>query len=669
MSDAPLLSPARRFTAILVALACGAGLVVLNGSYIALERRAAAMRVPAETLSQTPARAVSTDKGWVQGESDGSIRLVSRDAVADLDALLHVAPAGDPPLPLSALTADPHGGRTYAAHGGVRIAVFGPALEPLATLDAPHRVFGLAALSNGALAVCHGADGYGPDYFLSIVKDPLTGPVPPGIPLNFATRFVAASGEDAIYATVHGRLGKVNARGAREWETVLFQPPQSLSVARDGRILVGDARGGLALINADGQEVWRRGLSRFGIRQTVFSTDGRFLIAADDRAAAYVCNAAGRLLCALPAADRRNGIAALLVEGDDARILCTTGATEILRLSETEGLGNAATMRTVAYAGNPLIALALLCAITVFSARLSRTARLAFLRIRQGRTAYLLLAPTFAMLLVFCYYPVATAFLYSFMKLSLSAPMEFTGLDNYRKMFHDPYVWVGMKNMFIFLVTGLVKTLTVPLLVAELVFWLANDRLRQAMRTFFVFPAVVPGLISVLLWKLIYSPNIGLLNKILEVMGLESWKHAWLADERLAIWAIVFSGFPWVNVFAFLILLGGLINISRDIHEASAIDGVSIMGRFLRIDVPLIMPQIRLLIVLTFIGSIQDFTSVLVFTGGGPGIATYVPALQMFFQTAEGMNLGYASAIGVFLFALVLAATLLNNRLFRSRED
>ena len=171
----------------------------------------------------------------------------------------------------------------------------------------------------------------------------------------------------------------------------------------------------------------------------------------------------------------------------------------------------------------------------------------------------------------------------------------------------------------------------------------------------------------VLLWKMIYNPSIGLINQSLTALGLERYTHAWLAEESLAIWSIVFAGFPWVNVFAFLILLGGLLNINRNIFEAATIDGITIWGRFRRIDVPLIMPQIKLLIVFVFIGSIQDFTGVLVFTGGGPGISTYVPALQMFFQTAEGANLGYAASIGVFLFVLVLGATVVNLKLIRTQ--
>jgi len=223
-----------------------------------------------------------------------------------------------------------------------------------------------------------------------------------------------------------------------------------------------------------------------------------------------------------------------------------------------------------------------------------------------------------------------------------------------------------MGNMFIILVTSVVKVLTVPLLVAELVFWLKNKRLSFLFRSAFVLPYMVPGIVITFLWRMMYQPEAGLINQVLQILGLEHWQRAWLGDESWAIWSIVFAGFPYVDIFAFLILFGGLIAISRDVHEAAWIDGVNVWQRFWRIDVPMLRPQISLVLFFTFISSIQNAQFILIMTNGGPGVSTYVPGLQMYFQIADS-QFGYASSIGLVLSVIVLMLTYVNSKL-TSRE-
>ena len=668
----------RRRQALAAAIVIAAAIVVLNAVGVSHRRQLAALRAPAGALPVSAELAASGRIRWIVGDVDGSVHVLdaARIAASPLEEdsrplhPIYIAKSRALETAPVSMAVDNQLGLLYVADRARCVRALDDALETAATFEFPGQVSGVAALTGGGLAVCYGLSGYGPDYFVSVVRDPLHETAPKGVATGFATRLLTSAGDGAVFGTVNSRVGKVSRAGTLLWKRVLPQRPMAIAGASSGLVAVGDERGTLTVLNSDGELVGRHKASRFALGPVAFSPAEDFILIADKKGTLFVYDTACRLLCRVPARVETRPLTAFLGAGRDTIALCGSRELERIRLSTTAGLRWSAGFRTAHVVGNCLLIVLFVVAIIGGNARLLGAVKGLGVRLHAGRHAYFLLAPTFCLLLVFNYYPALTALLYSFTKFSLSSPIEFIGLANFREMTHDPYVWVGVRNMFIFLSTGLIKTLTVPLLVAELVFWLGNDRLRQVLRTSYVVPAVVPGLVTILLWKMIFNPSIGLLNQTLVALGFSGFENfAWLGHEKLAIWSIVLSGLPWVNIFAFLILLGGLININRDIYEAGAIDGISVWQRFWRIDLPLIVPQIKLLIVFVFIGSVQDFTNVLVFTGGGPGKSTYVPALQMFYQTAEGANLGYAAAIGVTLFAVVFGATVLNLKFIRAQES
>ncbi|MEA4888849.1 MAG: ABC transporter permease subunit [Clostridiaceae bacterium] len=286
----------------------------------------------------------------------------------------------------------------------------------------------------------------------------------------------------------------------------------------------------------------------------------------------------------------------------------------------------------------------------------------------KHRTAYLMLVPTFALLLVFNYFPVIIAFVRSFTNWSIQTKhvneIAFIGFDNYIKMFTEGYFLIGLKNLGILFGTSIIKLLTVPLLVAEIVFLMKGARRKYWFRFAFVLPMVVPGIVSTLMWQRIYDPTIGLLNNVLRIVtGNPALMISWLGDERLAIWAIVFMGFPFINAFAFLVYYGGLIDIPTDLFEAAAVDGSSGWWNLTRIHLPLLTPQIKMLIILNFIGVVQDYGAIFILTGGGPGTATYVPGLELYYNATRFNQYGYACALGVTMFIFILAGTILNLRM------
>lgn len=289
------------------------------------------------------------------------------------------------------------------------------------------------------------------------------------------------------------------------------------------------------------------------------------------------------------------------------------------------------------------------------------------------KTAYLLLLPTFALLLLFNYYPVVIAFVRSFTDWSKNTAslvdIKFIGFENYKTMFEESYFFTGIKNLVIITLTNFAKTLTVPLLVAELVFAMRSNREKYWFRFLFVLPMVVPGVVSALIWQNIYDPNIGLLNTLFRSWNRVDLARVWLGDPATAIWAIVFMGFPFISAFNFLVYYGGLINIPSSLIEAARVDGSNSFYNFFRIHIPLLGPQFKLLIILTFITSIQDYAGIYLLTGGGPGTATYVPGLELYYNATRFGRYGYACALGVVMFIVILAGSIANIKMQANSEE
>jgi ABC-type sugar transport system permease subunit len=236
-------------------------------------------------------------------------------------------------------------------------------------------------------------------------------------------------------------------------------------------------------------------------------------------------------------------------------------------------------------------------------------------------------------------------------------------------MTQDRYLTIGIANMVILILAGAVKTLTFPLFVAEIIFHLRSRATQYWARTAFVVPTVVPAVATILVWRFIYDPNLGLANQFLKSVGLSAWTHSWLGEPGYALGAIIGIGFPWVGAFPLLVLYAGLIAIPAELLEAATVDGASPLRRIWSLHLPLLLSQVKLLLILVFIGGIQDFTGIFILTEGGPLDSTYVPGLELYFNATRFDRLGYASAIGVVLFIVIMAVTIVQLRFVRSATE
>ncbi|GIO31139.1 MULTISPECIES: carbohydrate ABC transporter permease [Paenibacillus] len=245
---------------------------------------------------------------------------------------------------------------------------------------------------------------------------------------------------------------------------------------------------------------------------------------------------------------------------------------------------------------------------------------------------------------------------------------RFIGFENFKNLFfHDPVFWPSVRRTLMFAVFSMAE-IPVALLVAIL--------LKRYIRrpNFLVSSYFLPVILSVVvvgqLWKTIYNPASmgGMLNQVLQAVGLGSWAHEWLTDPSVAMFSLYFVALWQYLGYHTLIQYTGILNVPEEIYEAARIDGAEGFAADRYITFPNIIPIFKISIVLAFIGSLQAFDMVMVMTGGGPAHATDVISTHMYNMSFLSMKYGYGSSIAAFLVVLCLAATFLINLIFNKLE-
>lgn len=289
-------------------------------------------------------------------------------------------------------------------------------------------------------------------------------------------------------------------------------------------------------------------------------------------------------------------------------------------------------------------------------------------RVRKYWFCYVMLLGTFSLLITFSYYPALSAIYHSFTIWDGFRPEKWVGLQNYQEIFTSDIIFrKGFANMLLLTVWQVVRSSVFPLLGAALLYRMRNEKLAYFYRLVFVLPLVVPGVVAILVWRQLYEPNFGLFNAILQGVGLPP--STWLNSPKTALPSLMFMGFPWIDGVGLLIYLAGLLAIPTEIIEAAKMDGASSVRRFFSMELPLIVPQIRLIVILNVIGSLQSFGWQLLVTRGGPNNATTVPAWEMYQSAMTEGRFGVASAVGVVLFLMIFVLTLINQSYIRSNVE
>ena len=302
-----------------------------------------------------------------------------------------------------------------------------------------------------------------------------------------------------------------------------------------------------------------------------------------------------------------------------------------------------------------------------------------FLNKNKGYQGLLFILPALILLCVFCLYPTIMAFVNSFTNWNGGSEAEFVWFDNYKSVFTDRLFWISLRNVVILTVVGMVLGNIASIILAELMFNL-RSKMMPAYRFLFVLPAMIPGIIVLLLWqKLIFSgSSAGFANTLLSWFGGKPLEWFSSKETWVVFLSIFLYGVPWVGGTSFLIYLAGLNGIDRSLIEASQIDGLSFWGRVFKIDLPLISGQLKYFLIMGFIGGLQNYSMQYAITNGGPGeviesmqSGTMVPGYYIY-RLITGSSrpgaYGYACAMGVIMFIIIMIITVLNNKLVKSKE-
>lgn len=277
--------------------------------------------------------------------------------------------------------------------------------------------------------------------------------------------------------------------------------------------------------------------------------------------------------------------------------------------------------------------------------------------------------PAVILTLMFTIWPTAQALYLSFTNTtSLGLNNKFVGLDNYIYMFHDKSFIQALKNTAKLMAVVPVITIFCSLVLA---FVLNQCKLKEMVlyRTIFYFPNIVSLTVVGIIWSFVFHPNVGIVNKILGAVGLESLQRSWLGDSKTALWCIAFT-LLWQAAGYYMVMhIAAMDGISPEIYESATLDGASAWRKLVSITMPLMKDIIGITFVLALSGTINlSFVLSQVMTGGGPNGASSVLLQYMYTQGFVNGNFGYAMAITVFTLAISVALSMLSRKLTDASE-
>lgn len=300
--------------------------------------------------------------------------------------------------------------------------------------------------------------------------------------------------------------------------------------------------------------------------------------------------------------------------------------------------------------------------------------RLTARKFRKSLLAYAMVAPLVFGVALFSIYPPIRGILLSFFDVQKTTdPLtNFVGLKYYGDLFGigaeaDQIFIRSIKTMFILQVPRFIVNVTVPFIYAELMYCVTNQKLQGVYRILVLLPIVCPGIVSQLIWMNIFATDGGLLNEALLSLGIISENVAWLSESNI-IGSLIFMGFPWLPGTSALIVLSGLLTIPGEVLEATRLDGCGTLRRIFVIDLSYLIGQIKYVVVFGIINIFQDYGNQLLFAEQ-VGHAIDVPAYYMYYMVQNSMNLGKASAIGVFLFIIIMLITLVTYRFLNGKDE
>jgi raffinose/stachyose/melibiose transport system permease protein len=281
------------------------------------------------------------------------------------------------------------------------------------------------------------------------------------------------------------------------------------------------------------------------------------------------------------------------------------------------------------------------------------------------RDIFLMVFPGIAVLLFAMIIPICLSVYYGMTDWTGIGEMHFIGIDNFKAiLLNDPTFWLSLFNALILtLVTLFIQN---PFAFIICIMLLASKRGQRFFRTVYFIPAIISVVVTTRLWISVLSPNYGLLNKFLSLIGLGSLGTDWLSNPYTALGSVIFiviwQGLGWAIIFYY----AGLVGIPKDLQEAARIDGASGLKLYTKVVIPLMMPVIKSIAVIGLISCLKQMETVYLSTGGGPGDLTQFLANYLYTKAFVSGQYGYGNALSVVFVIICVAGTYILDRFTRT---
>lgn len=313
-------------------------------------------------------------------------------------------------------------------------------------------------------------------------------------------------------------------------------------------------------------------------------------------------------------------------------------------------------MYLMAVAAIVMLVLTIFTAMRTMSEQYDKKVRRTLKQMWKHKWIYVILIPSLAGLFMFCYYPgIASLGLSFFDYTAEKQSMKWNNFANYIEIFTNKYSLQSFINMVIFMFTDILTSLLPPLTFAFFLSFMRSKRFSNFTRTLLFIPGVIPSVAGALIWKTGIYGEYGALNAFIELFQGDPIKF--LTSTGTALGSIIMMGFPFVG--SYLIFYGAIMNIADSYIEAAELEGCPLLKRIIKIDIPLIMPQIKYVLIITLIQSAQNFNRVYMTTGGSWG--TQIPINVMYNNLVAG-NYGQSSAYAALLFLILFIPMFINLR-------
>ncbi|WP_338702604.1 sugar ABC transporter permease [Streptomyces sp. Q6] len=294
---------------------------------------------------------------------------------------------------------------------------------------------------------------------------------------------------------------------------------------------------------------------------------------------------------------------------------------------------------------------------------------------RRGRRdsyALFLLPGAVAFLLVIIA-PFAMNTAWSFTDWQGVGDLTWSGLSNYRELFHDAQFWASFRHsLFMVLSMAIVPTVVGLVLAAALFDFVAKhygSKVTTVLRACFYLPQVLPIAVAGIVWSWILAPDDGALNAFLRAVGLGSLQQDWLGDPDLALYSVM-GVMVWVQIgFPLVVFMAGLQRVDPQLYEAAELDGAGWWRRLWHVTLPQIRPEIHVVLLWCTIAALKVFGAIYVLTKGGPGGATNVPSYFSYTTFFEQTQVGYGAAISTVLTVIILVLALVGLKAQTRAED